>query len=282
MLARRRNAKGFTLVELLVVIGIIALLAAMLLPVLARATGSAKSTRCKNQLNQLYKGLRMYLNNFDEYFPVSFLKGSDADDATLYGYMYHRFNVYEHSDNAFNHIVATANDREGSASNKFKATRLFWECPAEGYTKEYFAPKIVFKEPAAGATSFDQQAQYNSLVANVASTERPLLTDVDASYPKPDAEPKPDQAAHAAELHGGWLMASGVTGETGKGAFTGAGDSLRTANDYTTSRFDFRHNDNINVVFLDSHVVGVRKDDGSQLKRIYDRWNKMSPTTVTP
>ncbi|NQT53744.1 type II secretion system protein, partial [bacterium] len=60
MFHRRRSAKGFTLVELLVVIGIIALLAGILLPVLARATAQAKSARCKSRLGQLYKGLRMY------------------------------------------------------------------------------------------------------------------------------------------------------------------------------------------------------------------------------
>ena len=82
---KMKKRQGFTLIELLVVIAIIAILAGMLLPALARAREEARRIRCRNNLNQLAKGMATYLNEHGDnrFYPCPLgrteAKGSGKD-----------------------------------------------------------------------------------------------------------------------------------------------------------------------------------------------------------
>ena len=65
--APRRKISGFTLVELLVVIGIIALLISILLPSLNKARAAANEVKCKANLRQMGQAMQMYTNEWKFY-----------------------------------------------------------------------------------------------------------------------------------------------------------------------------------------------------------------------
>ena len=62
----RRRAMGFTLNELLVVIGIIAVLAAIILPAISKARATARQVQCLSQVRQLSQGYVAYLTESDQ------------------------------------------------------------------------------------------------------------------------------------------------------------------------------------------------------------------------
>jgi len=74
---------GFTLIELLVVIAIIAILAAMLLPALAKAKSKAQQIACMNNSKQLALAVQMYTGDFRELYPPN------PDDSAGLGQGYH-------------------------------------------------------------------------------------------------------------------------------------------------------------------------------------------------
>lgn len=64
-----RRSSAFTLVELLVVIGIIAVLIAILLPALSRAKQQANATACLSNMRQMGQALVMFANEHNGYLP---------------------------------------------------------------------------------------------------------------------------------------------------------------------------------------------------------------------
>ncbi|MCK4627654.1 MAG: type II secretion system protein [Sedimentisphaerales bacterium] len=80
-----RRTKGFTLVELLVVIGIIALLVSILMPALGRARELAKRIQCASQLNGIGKAVAMYQNEYHDQNP-GLWRLNPGVDKTVWGF----------------------------------------------------------------------------------------------------------------------------------------------------------------------------------------------------
>jgi len=74
---KRKKETGFTLVEMLVVIAVITVLAALLLPVLSRAKAKAHRTVCINNLRQISLGVRMYSDDSNDASPTAAVTNRD-------------------------------------------------------------------------------------------------------------------------------------------------------------------------------------------------------------
>lgn len=135
---------GFTLVELLVVITVIAILAALLLPVLSRAKAKAQRTTCSDNLRQINLGIRLYSDDSNDASPSPGSAASPTNFETLYS--------------GYKQMIKNYVGMNGASSNKL------FICPADAFYPNHiftddenptqYVQKGLHEEPYVDFTSY--------------------------------------------------------------------------------------------------------------------------------
>ncbi len=122
--ALRTRRGAFTLIELLVVIAIIAILAAMLLPTLAKAKEKAKRAQCIGNLKQILLSTQMYVHDFNDTMPYT---SWDSDAFNVPNWCYTRTTSATNKDNV-----------ELGQLWPYHRTRALYRCPIENTNTSFF------------------------------------------------------------------------------------------------------------------------------------------------
>ncbi len=265
---RWRQSRGLTMLEIVLALVVVAVAVWLLLPKADPTLEHGRRLRCMAKLRELHKGAAAYAAANGDCLPLAWHVAGSAIADDLANLSYSRFDILEHCDPSFSHVV-TPRDVDRSIGllparqQKYRHTADFWKCPTKGWTDDYFAPEVAFSRTAVPT----RQAQ---LAQGIPAADRPLFADVNASLPNPHAEHL-EEPGHNHELRNGFSTVV----ESEMPVFVGVGPSLRVEGDPKSSRLDFRHGGAANVIFLDGHADFLMSDDALRLQRLYGAWNHL-------
>ncbi len=133
--------RGYTLVELLVVLGIVALLAALLFPVIAEARERGRAPKCLSNLRQLTQSTLMYLPDWDDYYPLAGYFSTNPEGQPCFLTLYHEIEPYVKDARILNC------PSDGAPTDVFRLVeQRFRLCPARGFRlTSYMANWCVFE-----------------------------------------------------------------------------------------------------------------------------------------
>lgn len=257
-----RARPAFTLVELLVVIGIIAVLIAILLPAINSARKSAYTAQCASNLRQIGMAMRLYLEAHKQRFPPWHPNGglwtdpsgrmlAPTDGRAYWGIVYLPYFLKNTAE--YERMAAES----GTVHDGLAWARALWQ---DG------ASKLTDVDPGYSENNIQSlSAVYglNDLISGKVATKFRNSSETIVAH---------DAWEHLLEGNAGgdWLMAYTVVSRTPDQVVLAAqaGNLLQymgTPYAETMRAEYYRHKMQSNVLWLDGHVSGIHHSDGKDL-----------------
>ena len=248
----QKHNRGFTLIELLVVIAIIAILAAMLLPALAKAKSRSQQAVCLSNTKQWGLADTLYVDENNETFPYPRYQVSSTADQDNPSWL--AINGY--------HNLGQGNDVYFNAlpSNVANKPLYVWAFNAMGF----YDSKSIFTCPTALSQGIDP-TDNSAASGNMIPSARPLFNYgmnskslANEQINNVNAILKTPMVAHPSAF----VLFSDVRNRSSETPYYGTDvnkTDLATPHNYTT-RFSSRHNKGGNITFSDGHSAFFKYD----------------------